>query len=241
MTAQLAIAPLAPLLTAFVVGLLGGVHCLAMCGGIVSALSLSGKGKRLGVWRQLAYSAGRITSYTAAGAIAGFAGSVGGWIAHVLPAQTALYVLANALVVFLGLYLAGWGTAILRVEAAGHAVWRRVAPLGRIFTPAASWPRAFTVGMLWGWIPCGMTYSMIGLALLGGDSVHGAALMLAFGLGTLPNLLLAGMLLDRLRKLASDRRVRVAAGVLVAGFGIAGLVRAAHLEEHIRHGLLYIT
>lgn len=241
MTAQLAIAPLAPLLTAFLVGLLGGVHCLAMCGGIVSALALSGNGIRLGAWRQLAYSAGRITSYTAAGAVAGFAGSVSGWFSHVLPAQTALYVLANALVVFLGLYLAGWGTTILQLEAAGHAVWRRVSPLGRIFLPAATWPRAFAVGTLWGWIPCGMTYSMLGVALLGGDPVRGAAIMLAFGLGTLPNLLLAGLAAQRLRAWIADRRVRRAAGLAVLALGIAGFFRIPHLGQQLREGWLCLT
>ena len=75
---------------------------------------------------------------------------------------------------------------------------------------------------------------------MSGGSGSGAAVMLAFGLGTLPNLLRAGMLFKRLRAITSNRRVRLAAGALVAGFGVAGLANAANLGEHIRQGLLCI-
>src|ERR1700750_3153400 len=98
------------LVTALLVGLAGGVHCMAMCGGIVAALSLrddptTGAGVRVG--RQLAYGLGRGTSYAAAGAIAGAAGGLALHFQHLLPVQIVLLVIANALVVALGLTLAG--------------------------------------------------------------------------------------------------------------------------------------
>ena len=100
--------------------------------------------------------------------------------------------------------------------------------------------KAFALGTLWGWLPCGLVYSLLATALLSASAAGGAAVMLAFGLGTLPNLLLAGMAFKRLRDVTSNRRLRLAAGVLVAGFGVAGLARAADLGEHIRQGLLCI-
>lgn len=231
----------AGLLTAFAVGLLGGVHCLGMCGGIVSALTIAQGARQAGVGRHLAYSTGRIASYTLAGALAGYAGSFGAWFDRALPAQTAVFVLANALIVLLGLYLAGWGTAVMRLEAAGGALWRRVSPLGRHFFPADTWPRALAVGTLWGWVPCGLTYSMLGLALLGGDAWRGAGVMLAFGLGTLPNLLLAGFAAQRLRRWIADRRIRRAAGLAVLALGVIGFVRIPHLAAQLRAGWLCFT
>jgi hypothetical protein len=225
---------------AFLIGLLGGVHCVGMCGGIVGALTLQTP-RRQRAWNlHLAYSAGRITSYAAAGAIMGMIGGAGLMFNQVLPVQLLLYVLANLVLISLGLYLAGLGNQLTRLEALGASLWRRVQPYSAKFLPADSAGKAFALGTLWGWLPCGLVYSLLATALLSGGAASGAAVMLAFGLGTLPNLLLAGMALKRLRDLTSNRRLRLAAGALVAAFGFAGLARAANLGEHIRQGLLGI-
>ena len=225
---------------AFLIGLLGGVHCVGMCGGIVGALTLQAPRRRHAWDLHLAYSAGRIASYAAAGAIIGMIGGAGLLFNHVLPVQLLLYVLANLALVSLGLYLAGLGNPLTRVEALGAWLWRRVQPYSAKVLPADTAVKAFVLGMLWGWLPCGLVYSLLATALLSGGALSGAAVMLAFGLGTLPNLLLAGMVFKRLRDFTSDRRLRLAAGALVAGFGVAGLARAANLGEHIRQGLLCI-
>jgi len=188
----------------------------------------------------LAYNAGRIASYAAAGAIMGMIGGAGLMFNQVLPVQLLLYVLANLVLISLGLYLAGLGNQLTRLEALGASLWRRVQPYSARFLPADTAGKAFVLGTLWGWLPCGLVYSLLATALLSGGAASGAAVMLAFGLGTLPNLLLAGMALKRLRDLASNRRLRLAAGALVAAFGFAGLARAANLGEHIRQGLLCI-
>jgi len=86
--------------------------------------------------------------------------------------------------------------------------------------------QAFPLGMLWGWLPCGLVYSALATALASGSSVRGALAMLAFGLGTLPNLLLAGMLLARYRRIAQARLARTVSGALVFGFGLWGLANA---------------
>jgi len=224
----------------FLIGLLGGVHCIAMCGGIVGALTLQTP-RRSRAWSMhLAYSAGRITSYAAAGAIMGLIGGAGLMLDHILPVQLLFYVLANLVLIGLGLYLTGLNNWLARVESLGAWLWHRVQPYSVRFLPADTAAKAFALGTLWGWLPCGLVYSVLATALLSGSAARGAGVMLAFGLGTLPNLLLAGMAFKRLREFTASRRLRLAAGVLVAAFGVVGLARAANLAEHIRHGLLCV-
>jgi len=230
----------AGLAAVFLIGLLGGVHCIGMCGGIVGALTLQTPRRSRALSMHLAYSAGRIASYAAAGAIMGLIGGAGLMFNHILPVQLLFYVLANLVLIGLGLYLAGLNKWLARLESLGGWLWRRIQPYSVRFLPADTAPKAFALGTLWGWLPCGLVYSVLATALVSGGAARGAGLMLAFGLGTLPNLLLAGMAFKRLREITANRRVRLAAGTLVAVFGVVGLARAANLAEHIRQGLLCV-
>jgi sulfite exporter TauE/SafE len=219
-------------------GMLGGVHCAGMCGGIVAALSGQVPAGTRRWPLHLSYNLGRITSYSVAGAAAGAIGSLGLLLDGMLPVQLALYVLANLLLIALGLYLAGISSALARLEPIGVALWRRVQPLTRRFLPASTVPRAFGLGVLWGWLPCGLVYSVLAMALLSGDALTGSAIMFAFGLGTLPNLMAAGLLLRQFRSLGAAKPVRVVSGALVLGFGVYGLANAATLSAHIKAGIL---
>ena len=225
---------------AFLIGLLGGVHCVGMCGGIVAALTAQAPRRRRAWDLHLSYSAGRIASYALAGAIMGMIGGAGLMFNRILPVQLVLYLLANLVLIALGLYLAGLAQRLAAVETLGAGLWRRIQPFSARFLPADTPSKAFALGTLWGWLPCGLVYSLLATALLSGGAASGAALMLAFGLGTLPNLLLAGIAFKRLRDFITNPRLRLASGVLVAGFGVAGLAKAANLGEHIRQGLLCI-
>lgn len=216
------------LLTLFLVGFLGGTHCVGMCGGIVGALSVGGGGR----WPlHLAYNAGRIASYGVAGAIAGALGGASLVLEGQLPVRLALYVIASLMLVALGLYLLGVTRVLAFTERLGQNLWRRIQPLTRRFLPARSVTQAFPLGLLWGWLPCGLVYSALAMALTAGSAARGAAMMLAFGLGTLPNLLLAGVLLGRLTTFTRKPAVRAAAGTLVLGFGIWGLIGAFRLAS----------
>jgi sulfite exporter TauE/SafE len=230
---------------ALLLGLMGGAHCAAMCGGIVGALNLRPHGapRALAVDLpiQLAYNGGRIASYTAAGAIAGGIGGMALLAESLWPAQVALAVAANVVLILAGLHLGGFGALWTRIEAAGAVLWRRIAPLGARFVPADTPPRAFAVGTVWGWLPCGLVYSALALAITAGGPASGAAVMLAFGLGTLPNLLAAGFAAQRMRALLARRGVRRAAGALVAALGVIGLLRVPGVMEQIRAGLLCLT
>jgi sulfite exporter TauE/SafE len=210
---------LAPLLlSALILGLLGGGHCLGMCGGLMGALTLAIPAEhRAQRFRLLlSYNLGRICSYTIAGLLLGLAG----WAVASSPAAMLLRVIAALLLVAMGLYLAGWWSGLTRIEVLGRGVWRHIQPLTRRFMPVTSLPRAILLGGLWGWLPCGLVYSTLLWAASQGDALDSAALMLAFGLGTLPVLLATGMAAERLTALLRKRGVRMAGGLLVILFGL---------------------
>ena len=214
-------------LALFLVGLLGGTHCVGMCGGIVGALSMGGPAR----WSlHLAYNAGRILSYGLAGALAGALGAASLGLEGQVPVRMALYLIANLMLVALGLYLIGVTGALAFTERAGQALWRRLQPLTKRFLPVRSIAQAFPLGMLWGWLPCGLVYSALATALTAGSAGRGAVMMLAFGVGTLPNLLLAGLLLARLNEFVKRPVVRTVSGLLVLGFGIYGFIGLMRLS-----------
>jgi len=214
-------------LALFLVGLLGGTHCVGMCGGIVSALSMGVTAR----WSMhLAYNAGRISSYAAAGAIAGALGAASMGLEGQVPARLILYFIANLMLVALGLYLLGVTKALAFTERAGQKLWSHLQPLTRCFLPARSVAQAFPLGLLWGWLPCGLVYSALASALTAGSAMRGGLMMLAFGLGTLPNLLLAGIVLARMNEFVRRPVVRTLSGLLVLGFGLYGFVGLMRLS-----------
>ncbi|HEY0063625.1 MAG TPA: sulfite exporter TauE/SafE family protein [Telluria sp.] len=235
------------LLPLFLVGLAGSVHCIGMCGGIVSAFSLA-PGERApfpvavvsdaapraatATLRVLAYNAGRIGSYATAGAIAGGVASGAGTLAGVAGWQAAGYWLANLMLVLLGLYLMDAWRALTTLEQLGQGVWRRLQPLMRFILPLDGPLKMFAMGALWGWLPCGMVYSVLLTAMFSGSAASGAAVMAAFGLGTLPMLAMLGLAGSVLRSALQRASVRRAAGVLVTGFGLLGIARAAGGTAH---------
>lgn len=202
---------------------------MGMCGGIVAALSGSSSGSRPAWALHLAYNAGRVLSYSIAGALVGAVGGLGLAFDKVAPVQLALYVVANLMLVALGFYLMGFTRSLAAVERAGHALWARIQPLTARFLPVRGVAQALPLGMLWGWLPCGLVYSALATAMVSGSAPRGALSMVVFGLGTLPNLLLVGMLATRFRRFAQASAVRAISGLLVLGFGFHGLFNAATL------------
>ena len=222
--------PLGIYLTAFVVGLLGGVHCLSMCGGLIGSLTM-GLDQRIrrDPWLmlpfQLTYNLARIAGYATAGALFGGLGALLLELDTLQVIQRALYAVAGVVMVLLGLYLGGWCRLIAVVERQGAVLWRHVEPLGRRLLPVRRPPQAAALGFLWAWIPCGLVYSVLITAVATGSVVKGALVMLAFGLGTLPNLLGIGLLAGAAARVAERAWVRKVAGVLVIGFGVHALLQ----------------
>ncbi|WP_397458230.1 sulfite exporter TauE/SafE family protein [Pseudomonas asplenii] len=210
---------LAPLLvSAVILGVLGGGHCLGMCGGMMSALTLAiPPEQRARRWRLLlAYNLGRVLSYAAAGLLTGLAG----WAVASSPAATVLRVVAGLLLISMGLYLAGWWSGLTRIESLGRGLWRFIQPIANRLLPVSSLPRALLLGALWGWLPCGLVYSTLLWAASRGNALDSALLMLAFGLGTWPVLLATGLAAERVTALLRKRRVRQGGGLLVMLFGL---------------------
>ncbi|MCX9157032.1 sulfite exporter TauE/SafE family protein [Niveibacterium sp. 24ML] len=224
---------------AFLIGLLGGTHCVGMCGGLVAALTVNLPGAVKRIWPiHLAYNLGRISSYSLFGAVLGAIGATGFLLNRLLPVQMAFYVLANALLVLLGLYLVGITRPLAPIEGLGNSLWRWIRPFGARFVPARSAAAAFPLGLVWGFVPCGLVYSILATALVSGSAARGGMLMLAFGLGTLPNLMVAGLFAARIRNWLQRGWIRGLAGLIVIGFGVFGLANASTLGGKLWQGVV---
>lgn len=204
-------------------GFASGLHCAGMCGGISAGFTLVRKEEVLK--RQLAFNAGRITSYAVAGAIAGALGSAGAYAAGALPAQTLTLLFASGFALLAGIHLAGYGFPLARLERLGLPIWRRVQPFAARFLPARTLPQAYAAGLAWGWLPCGLVYGALAAAVFAGGALEGAIAMVGFGLGTLPWLLAAGVFAAKLR---SAVKLRAAGGMLLIALGGLGLARSAY-------------
>lgn len=236
------------LLSLFLVGLFGGLHCAGMCGGIISAIGIAGQGRPgqpartrsplARFVRLLAYNLGRISSYTLAGAVVGGIGSSAFLMSRLLPVQQTVFVLANLTLIGLGLYVTGAIRSLAPIEAAGRGLWRTMAPTAiramRGDTPGQAW----LAGMLWGFVPCGMVYAGLVAALTSASAIDGAMLMAAFGLGTLPNLLALGWSAGRAAGWLQNRWLKRGAGALIIVFGIMGLLRLDP-SEHLRAAIAW--
>ena len=226
--------PDAGFIAAAVAGLVGSGHCLAMCGGYVLAARhtpqpLVPAGRlRAGA---LASQLGRLTTYLLLGAGLGAAG--GAVFAYAWPpTQRVLFGVANAVLLLTALRVAYPVATGVLLERAGMVLFRRVAPV------AAPWMRGtgvrarFLLGLLWGLTPCALIYAMLPVALLAGSAVRGASVMLGLWLGTLPALLLAAGVAQRLATPANRRL----AAILIALFAVTGLARALAFPQALGSG-----
>ena len=212
------------LLTLFLLGFFGGGHCVGMCGGLSSAFALQLPPGLNRASLIVLLNLGRISSYVFIGLLVGAIGQIGISLDQTRWLQNGLYLSANLLLLFLGLYLAGISSLATRIESIGRPVWKRLNPLLNRLLPIQSVPACFGVGMLWGWLPCGLVYSASLYALGSGNALEGGLYMLAFALGTLPNLLAMGLFAAQLKHFLQRKTVRLAAGLLVAAWALWRLV-----------------
>lgn len=212
-------------LAAFTIGLFGGVHCLGMCGGLISAIGFTHPSTQHRFPILVAYNLGRISSYSFAGALAGGLGATALSLSDLHTAQQILYLFAAIFMFALGLYLAGLWRGIAQLERIGTVFWRKLEPLSRRFIPVKTPWQALPFGMIWGWLPCGLVYTILIWSLSAGSMINGLLLMLAFGFGTLPNLLLMGVAASRLNQFTRKPVVRLIAGLIVCSFGLLMLWR----------------
>ena len=237
--------PQSALLGALIAGLLGGVHCVAMCGGWIAATSAPGRAMPLLPARallayELAGHAGRLATYAGLGALFGAAGGAVYGIA-LAPLQQAVYILANVFLLTLALSLALRGLRFEALEHLGLAGFRRLLPLVPLATRGGGLRGRFALGLLWGATPCALVYGVLPVAMLAGSALNGALVMLAFGLGTLPNLWAARWIVARVHVSLAQRPLRMLAAGVVGAFALLGIYRALFVPEALGQGPFCLT
>lgn len=211
----------ASLFIAFSIGILGGAHCIGMCGGIMGVLTMAVSAQQdntiIRRWQLvLLYNLGRIVSYL-----------IIATLFYTLIASVEQYfawyfmrIVSGVLLVAMGLYLANWWRGLVYLEKVGSFFWRYLQPLSKKLLPVSSLKQALALGMLWGWLPCGLIYSALVYSATA-PSVTGAILiMFAFALGTLPAVMATGLLAERLSALIQQNSIRQLFAVLIIGFGV---------------------
>ncbi|MCY7293869.1 sulfite exporter TauE/SafE family protein [Alteromonas sp. a30] len=208
-------------ISAFLIGIAGSVHCIAMCGGVTAGLSLAiPKGKQ-----QLpfifAYNLGRITSYSIAGGLAGALSSI---LSHQLQDGIAwLNLLSGLFLLLMAAYIGNWWPILSQLERIGGVLWRRISPLSKRFMPFKHPLYALPYGLIWGWLPCGLVYSSLTWSLASGNATNGALSMFFFGLGTLPSMILAAYSATQVTHLLKKPRTKQLIALILALFGILNI------------------
>lgn len=205
-------------LSAFLIGLGGSVHCVGMCGGIVGAFSFAIPPNAPHWPYMWAYNIGRISSYSLAGAITGYLGSIVS--SQVETGMIALNLLSGLMLLLLSLYIGQWWQGLNYLEQLGSVLWRKIRPISKQFLPFSSPLSALPYGMIWGWLPCGLVYSSLSWSLASGSAMNGGLLMFFFGLGTLPALLALGSSTNLLRSALNQSVTKKIVALLLLIFSL---------------------
>lgn len=212
------------LATAFLIGLAGSVHCVAMCGGVISGLTFAIPKQRPILPYALSYNVGRIASYTLAGALAGYLGSI---FTHLTGDGIRwLNLISGLFLVALAGYISGWWKVLSHLEKWGAKFWQRLSPLGKRFIPFKSPVHAIPYGIIWGWLPCGLVYSAQTWSVAAGNSTNGALQMLFFGLGTLPSTLLVAFSANQVKAVLQKNQTKQLIALLILLFAIYSISHA---------------
>lgn len=229
---------------ALIAGVVGSGHCFAMCGGLAGALGMRARiagASQAATMRNLAgYQLGRIGGYTLGGALVGFFGTTLQSAVNLPKLAIGVRIASGALLALIAIrILSGWN-ALAVLERLGRRLWSTLQPVARHAAQRGEIGGSLLLGLVWGWLPCGLVYSMLLFAALSGSAWQGAALMLAFGIGTLPAMLSSGMLASQLQTLFRKRWPRTASGVLLFVFGVwlaIAAVNALGVDHHHQHHL----
>ena len=210
---------------AFIAGLFGSTHCIAMCGAIVVLFENEGENQedRHRFLHRISYNTGRLGFYMLLGSIAGATGALLSKAAGVTAGLMMLRILAAILVIAIGLNLLFNWNITRFLEHSGAGLWRRLSPLLRHFLPISTPGRALGAGFLWGALPCGLVYSAVAMAATSGTALGGSLVMLVFWLGTVPALVLAGTFAHKLNEWRFRRAFRRFAGAIMILIGIIAL------------------
>ena len=225
---------------AIMMGLLGSLHCVGMCGGIMGALAMAVPPEQRIHSRLipllLSYNLGRILSYGLAGALFG---ALAGVLAHYFSSMgMILRIIAALMLIGMGLYIGRWWMALQHLERAGSQLWNLLQPQLKSLMPVKTPFHALLIGALWGWIPCGLIYSALTWSATSADWRQAGITMLCFGLGTLPAVIATGLLLEQLKRIMQSRWTRSTAGLTLIIFGVWTLPISSSVltDAHHTHG-----
>ena len=199
---------------AVLMGLAGSGHCMGMCGGIAAALGQ----QQSTAWRIALFNFSRIASYSIiAGLLGGGIAAIGGDLKAVMPAMR---LFAGLLLIAMGLYLLDIWRGIQILERGGAIIWAGLQPVSRRLMGQRTLLSTVALGLLWGFLPCGLVYSALSWAIAYSGDSNAAWLMLGFGLGTLPSMLAASLTGAWLQKLFRQRSTRLVVAISMILFGL---------------------
>ena len=211
---------------ALLLGVFGSAHCFSMCGPIAGAVSCTGCARGKASWRNaLRASFGRIATYAVLGAIAGGLGHV---LVAILPGsgfRVAVRLLAAVAIVIAGLSLLGFMWPSSQLERAGSGLFRLVGPRFRDALKRGAVARPWSLGFMWGLLPCGLVYSALALAVDSGNALAGGLTMLVFGAATIPAPLVVGVLLQGSGSSKAHAMFRHVGGIAAVLLGLLGIGR----------------
>ncbi|QOD11737.1 sulfite exporter TauE/SafE family protein [Psychrobacter sp. 28M-43] len=227
---------IALLVAALLMGFFGSPHCLGMCGGLVTAFGLSMKDVSPAKRRALVatYHLGRLTSYALLGLIAGLIGIT--VLKPLMMGNSTPRILLGLVLVFVGVTMLG-APFLTKLERFGMRFWQYLSPLRQKVFPLNTFPRALTAGLLWGFLPCGLVYGALLIAVVAHNPLSGAALMFVFGLGTIPMLVATHETVGWLRDKIGRFRLRQLNGAVMVISGLAvAVVPMVMANMHGSHG-----
>nr|WP_317198853.1 sulfite exporter TauE/SafE family protein [uncultured Psychrobacter sp.] len=228
------------LVAAFLMGFLGSPHCLGMCGGLVAAFSLSMKDVSPAKRRRLiaTYHFGRLISYSILGLIAGLIGTT--VLEPLMRGNSTPRILLGLVLVFVGVTMLG-APFLSKLERVGMRFWQYLSPIRQKVFPLNTYPRAMAAGLLWGYLPCGLVYGALLIAVVAHNPLGGAALMFVFGLGTVPMLVATHETVGWLRDKIGRLRLRQINGFIMILSGLAVvfvpmIMKSMHSGAQMNHG-----
>ena len=212
---------LVPILSAaLLAGLLGSAHCLGMCAGISGLFGVSAEVRSLRrqVPMAIAYNSGRVLTYALLGIIVA---TFGGALVEAKPVLARpILLITGAVIILIGLQVAFNWRLLNPIERMGAVLWQKLAPIAKHFVPVTNVPKALGLGLLWGWLPCGLVYSVLLIAATSAQPLYGAATMVAFGIGTMPAMIMTGIGAAQLSSLMRRRGARLGLGLVIVALGV---------------------
>lgn len=217
-------------------GLLGGAHCAAMCGGI--ATGFSARAPQAGWAGAVQLNLGRVGGYVLAGALVGGLGDGVLRVFEISGLAVAMRVAVGAVLVIAGLRLLDRSGRFNVLSRPGARIWRALQPALRPLLPATTAPRRLAAGLLWGWLPCGLSTTLLAAAWMQANALHGALTMAAFGLGTLPVMLPLTWSGARMGRWLQRPGIRHGAGGLVIAAGLLTMAAPWLMQVPALHSAL---